>query len=435
MPNYVYPNLWRGCVGAWCPSQDRSRADSLTDFSGRNKNGLLVNMEPATDWVPSQGKIALNFDGTNENVDIDSNLGIASKVLSYSAWIYPVSSGYRTVFCIGRDNTLRNVIYLESSDFNLFLFQFVNGSFASSATGPSLTANKWQHVGVLINGTAVVLFVDNVTVNTAIDAGFPSSMNRSSIGAFVDSNGTRINHFNGQIDDVRVYNRDLSMSEIATLALRRGIAYETDRIRRYFIPAAETTVTPPTASLTLTTFVPNILVPSPITVTPSTATIALATFAPTVATPQTITPGNVSLTLATFAPTVSTPFTVVPATAALTLTTFVPTVTAVSAVFVTPTTASLSLATFAPTVSAGGSVAVTPNIATLTLTAFAPTIATPVVITPALLEIVLTPFNPTVINPVTLTPGTASLVLTGYRPSTAPLTDSLILQYYFHMLG
>jgi len=65
----------------------------------------------------------------------------------------------------------------------------------------------------------------------------------------------------------------------------------------------------------------------------------------------------------------------------------------------------------------------------------APEVRLPVVVTPALLQLVIAPYNPNVANPVTLTPGTASLILTGYRPSTDPITDSLILQYYYHLLG
>jgi len=353
MPNYANPNLWRGCVGAWCPSQDRSRSTILTDFSGFGNNGLLTNMEPATDWVASQGQMALDLDGVNDHLEFRS-FNLASD-LTWCIW-------FRTAFTAnqqigGQGDGQYTGMYFQTDGSS----QIVAYADPAVIIGGLLESNKWTLLSLTKKGSSVSLYVNNAIVATGTtsptDSTSPLSFGRVRY-RFVEYYSTNPS----SVDDVRVYNRALTQSEIATLALRRGIAYETTRSRSYFIPAA---VDPPTAALTLNLF----------------------------------------------APTIATPVTVAPATAALTLT------------------------QFAPTILVGDAKVVVPSTAALALTTFAPTVRLPVVITPALLELVLTPFNPTVINPVTLTPGTASLVLTGYRPSTAPLTDSLILQYYFHMLG
>ena len=501
--NYSYPNLWNGCVGAWCPSEDRSRSDRLTDFSQFGNHGVLTNMDPATDWVPSQGKIALDFDGTLDHIVAKAIQPVHP--FSFGGWFNSRTSN--TVFCtLGSSSVGNRYVHLglDSSRRAWSSFRPDQSFFPDYASTQTFSLNTWLHIftvcesdtlrSIYVNGSLVATNTGNYVVPSMIDTLY--------IATFRQVSGTAV--YNIQADDVRVYNRALAPAEIATLALRRGIAYETNRIRRYFLPAAGgATATPGTASLTLTTFVPSIIVPSPITATPSTASLTLATFAPVVSTPQSITPGNASLTLATFAPAVSTPVAVVPATAALTLTTFepsvltpqtivpattaltlttfaptilvgdakvivptaatltlatfVPTVIASAAIVVTPTTATFSLTTFAPTIAASGAVSTTPTTSELTLTTFAPVVSTPqtivpatasltltmlapevrlpVVVTPALLQLVIAPYNPNVANPVTLTPGTASLILTGYRPSTDPITDSLILQYYYHLLG
>jgi len=136
--------------------------------------------------------------------------------------------------------------------------------------------------------------------------------------------------------------------------------------------AAGTTVTPTTASLTITAFAPTVSTPR--LVTPGTATISLTTFAPTVSTPRLVTPTTPTLTIAGLAPTVSTPRLVTPTTRALTLTTFAPTVSVPG--LITPVTATLTITTFAPTVSTtvSGDVLCTPITLSLVLTTFAPTV-------------------------------------------------------------
>lgn len=135
---------------------------------------------------------------------------------------------------------------------------------------------------------------------------------------------------------------------------------------------------------------------NPISVTPTTATLTLSTFAPTVLLPKTVTPSTATLVLSTFAPSVTVGVSVVPTTAALVLSTFAPTVTTTANVLVTPSTLALVLSTFAPTVTVSDHKIVIPSTASLVLTGFAPTVVTPIQVTPATLALILSTFAPTV---------------------------------------
>jgi ribosomal protein S19 len=173
-------------------------------------------------------------------------------------------------------------------------------------------------------------------------------------------------------------------------------------------PPLNTTVTPSTASLTLSPFAPTVTATQNKLVTPGVATLTLTTFAPTVLAPRTVTPGVVSLTIGTFAPTVtaSDHKSVTPATANLALTTFAPTVTATESdnIVVTPDIAALNLATFAPTVTTTDHQTVTPTTAELVLATFAPVV--------------------TYTSNVTVTPGVAALVLASFAPTVTAYGDS-----------
>lgn len=192
-------------------------------------------------------------------------------------------------------------------------------------------------------------------------------------------------------------------------------------------------VTPTTASLTLATFAPTVTATANQLVTPTTASLALSTYAPTVSAPRTVTPSTGSLTLTTYAPTVQVDTAVTPSTASLTLTGYAPSI--ATPVSVTPATASLTLTGYAPTVTGGAGLTVTPSTASLTLTGFAPTVSTPRLVTPTTASLTLSTFAPTITGGagLTLTPGAASLTLTGFAPIVStprlvtPITATLSL--------
>lgn len=232
-------------------------------------------------------------------------------------------------------------------------------------------------------------------------------------------------------------------------------------------PPAGTTVTPTTASLSLSTFAPTVTATANKWVTPTTASLTLSTFAPTVfasdnkqAIPSTasltlttyeptvfasdaqqIIPSTASLTLTAYEPTVTATANqwAIPTTASLTLTGYEPTVTSTASSVIVPSTAALTLATFEPTITASDHKAVTPTTASLSLTGYAPTITASdhKQVTPSTVSLSLSTFAPTVSTTVNqfIAPTTASLTLTGYAPTVTtgdfklvtPTTASLSL--------
>ena len=99
-----YPELWQGLVGAWSPCLSPPGGTILRDLSGRGNHGTLTNMDPATDWVLSGGRSALDFDGSNDYVSLPINgMSVASgRVFTVSAWVSTSSSANDICFlCIG----------------------------------------------------------------------------------------------------------------------------------------------------------------------------------------------------------------------------------------------------------------------------------------------------------------------------------------------
>lgn len=437
---------------------DQTSGSYFRNIAGTTANASLNIFSEDSIEASYGGAAALRIDGTfgtSEWLTLSSAIDVpADAALCASFWMYPTSSfGSNPGFLRdGSSSNGGNFFIFDGSNRRPWIRRNGANVLGNGLTGHQFDLDRWQHFVFCVDNTRAHFYTDGILRHSATHA--------QSSSAFTVNNLIRQaanERYLGWYDDIRIYvGRFISEAEISTLAIRRGIAHEQRRVTRYRAGGGGgTTVTPTTASLTLTTYAPT--VSTPVVVTPSTASLTITAYAPTIALPVVATPDAAALTLTTYAPSIATPVTATPGTSSLTLTTYAPTVTAGGSVEVVPGTASLTLTTYAPTVTAGGAVEVTPTTAGLTLTPYAPSVLTPVtvtpttasltltglapevrlpvVVTPATLALILQPYAPSVVNPVTVTPTTASLTLTTYAPSINPGDGSLIFQYYTHILA
>jgi len=240
MRNLKYPNLWHGCIGAWCPSQDNSRSTRLTDFSGYGNHGTLTNMDAASDWVVSGGRGALDFDGTNGYVQANKIAIITA--FSVSFWINPASVAISNRMIIGEwSATNANRSWIISTE-NSFGSRIVFGTDSGSQNNLSRTTNNvlsvgtWQnYVAVFPGSYSLTLHLNGVSLplTDVIKGSFAYNTTSTDPLTIGRQFGGASTEFQGQLDDIRIYNRSLTPSEIQLLARRRGIAYETTRWRAY----------------------------------------------------------------------------------------------------------------------------------------------------------------------------------------------------------
>jgi hypothetical protein len=227
-----YEWMGQGLRGHWCPSFAHNQLQS-PDVSGFGNHGQLVNFANNANnaLVTSGGKVALDFDNSNDQVSVPSIASIRSGPFAVSLWYYPFSvSGSNQIFAQ----------WLSSG-----IIAFRNGTSLAwqvgnrLTTGAVFTANTWHHVVCFRqeNGTLRAM------VNGVLDAGSSTATSQSStepflLGGPVGGAGTGAGHC--QIDDVRIYSRGLTVGEaIATYQADRGggMGYQPPLRRSYFVPA------------------------------------------------------------------------------------------------------------------------------------------------------------------------------------------------------
>lgn len=231
----LYPSLWKGCVGAWAPCLGPSGIH-LLDWSGLRRDGTLTGMDPGTDWVTAGDTYVLEFDGTDDYVQLGPLSGAGASATTVAGWIYFNNFGtFRFLLDGSTSGPTGNGIslYVEIGTGNVVFWNY-SASFLARST-QALQANTWYHICATWDGTTSKLFI-----NAKQDGESVGDSSTAGGGSFrIGSSATYLTFWLGMLDDVRLYDRALSPQEIALLASRRGIAYELDRSVAVIEVAAE----------------------------------------------------------------------------------------------------------------------------------------------------------------------------------------------------
>ncbi|MHA2292102.1 MAG: LamG domain-containing protein [Candidatus Hodarchaeales archaeon] len=165
--------------------------------------------------IPLDCSRALSFDGTNDYVQVDSNLGITDN-WTISLWIKVKSIERSAFFSIPDTHEVPGVEFSVNGEQK---FQIRNyHTTINRIMLPSLTqvqTSKWYFVVGTYNTTHVTLYINGSKEGSvAMTGATRTSYGKTFIGAFSASFSTGVNALEGIIDEVRVLNRSLTELEI-----------------------------------------------------------------------------------------------------------------------------------------------------------------------------------------------------------------------------
>jgi hypothetical protein len=199
-----------GLVAAY--NFDEGSGSSVTDRSGSGNTGSIAG---ATWSTAGKNGGALSFNGTNALVTIPSapSLDLTGS-LTLEAWIDPSASGgaWRTVVFKERPGGMLYSLY-ANTDANSPVGQVFLNSAEQNAGGPTVPLNTWTHLAATYDGSALRLYVNGTLAGTLNVSG---TLTKSTDPLRIGGNTIWGEYFRGLIDDVRVYNRALSQSEISS---------------------------------------------------------------------------------------------------------------------------------------------------------------------------------------------------------------------------
>lgn len=245
-----YPSHWRGCFGAWCPSLGQT-GNIIRDQTAYKNHGVFGGgMLPDTAWVMTPNGYALNFDGVNNSITLSytipyPNLSSGGTRFSnnpttaMSIWVRPTSSTGTRVMFSARNSAAGNSQYSLRSNGTAYEF-YVQDTGVISATASAagtVQLNTWTHLcGVKIRDT-LFLYINGAQAATATPGTNYGSFTFD--GLYIG--GTVFislqSPYQGLLDDIRIYSKAPTTTEITQLASQRGISYTPKRNRsRLSIP-------------------------------------------------------------------------------------------------------------------------------------------------------------------------------------------------------
>lgn len=178
----------------------------------RGNKGTISN---AT-WTNSgkYGK-ALVFDGRSSIVTVKDSITLdLTAAMTLEAWVYPTktSLGWATIIAKEQPGGIVYDLYGGSSSGLPFSGVYISGEKILNGTSP-LPANTWTHLASTYDGKVHRLYVNGVQVASRAQTG----KILASTGALrIGGNGLWGEYFTGRIDELRIYNRALTASEIAS---------------------------------------------------------------------------------------------------------------------------------------------------------------------------------------------------------------------------
>ncbi|HEX7254734.1 MAG TPA: LamG-like jellyroll fold domain-containing protein [Gaiellaceae bacterium] len=198
-----------GLVGAYAFNE--GAGSSAVDVSGQGNHGTL---EGGTAWSAT-GRYggALQFDGVNDWVRVpDASSLDLSAGMTISAWVRPSTlSAWRTVIFKPQPSNLVYALYANSNVNAPMGEAWISGASAKPVGTTQLPLNAWTHLAATYDGTTVRLYVDGTEVGSVIRAG---GITTSSDPLFIGGNPVWPEWFSGLIDEVRIYDRALTATEL-----------------------------------------------------------------------------------------------------------------------------------------------------------------------------------------------------------------------------
>jgi uncharacterized repeat protein (TIGR01451 family) len=202
-----------GLVGYWAFNETSGTV--ATDGSGLGNNGNIINATR----VPGESGGALSFNG-NAFVDLGNNASMNfNGPVTISAWINPQSVvAANDILSHGYSASPIQAVFMHIYQGRYEVGSQINNgtAFVAAAAVPAGDVGTFVHLAGVYDGSTWTLYRNGVAVATTPSGAVSTTVNANwAIGAR-GGGGSQL--FNGVIDEVRLYQRALSATEIGLLA-------------------------------------------------------------------------------------------------------------------------------------------------------------------------------------------------------------------------
>ncbi len=195
---------------------------NANDTGSAVANGTLVNSPTFTTGRVGQAVNLAGGAGGSASQHVSLPAGIVNGMTNFTiaAWVKLDTTGsWRRIFDFGAGTTT-NMFLVPTSGSTIRFAITTSGSGGEQRINgtAALPTGVWKHVAVTRNGNTGTLYVDGVQVGTNTSMTLsPSSLGNTTNNWLGRSQYSGDAYLDGQLDEVRIYNRALSASEVLAL--------------------------------------------------------------------------------------------------------------------------------------------------------------------------------------------------------------------------
>ena len=209
-------------VGYW--TFDEGTNSIAYDYSGGNATGTWSGTATGTSGYYSAGKVGLYagaFDGLTTKVVATSTAALQiSGSITMAAWVYPtISNAFQAIIVKGISGARDYGFYLSSAGTSSIYVTMGGSVFNNNiAVSPGWNVNAWNYVAVTANGASIQVYINGALEGSAV-SNVVATVSTNPLYLGEDTNNNRYVP-NGLVDDIRLYDRALTATQI--LALYNG---------------------------------------------------------------------------------------------------------------------------------------------------------------------------------------------------------------------
>ena len=227
-------NLQTGLVGYW------PFCGNANDASGNGNNGTVNGATLTTDRFGNANS-AYSFDGVNDRISISHNQALSPSIVTVSLWFNASTflntdgnqsqlvskrefSGWGSAYELGIGKMPPE--YLNSSTNTLYTnYTTSNNNYTKHYSSSGLTVNDWHQAAYSHDGQYVKFYIDGILVHETPSNGVLSDPGQLPLWFGGRPGGIGRSFYNGLLDEIAIYNRVLTASEIQALYISGQTTY------------------------------------------------------------------------------------------------------------------------------------------------------------------------------------------------------------------